>query len=135
MSDCRVFFISRQYFDQDRGAEMLSKVTLPHSVDSDLIRRYTVLAGTYCLCRYIENIHNFVFGEHTLRIKHANSSNNMLMDGQTALNLELICNAQSGSQGESLFGVINYTKTIAGERLLRTNILRPCFDLVTINTR
>jgi DNA mismatch repair protein MSH4 len=134
-SDCRVFFISRQYFDQDRGAEMLSKISLPHSVDSDLIRRYTVLAGVYCLCRYIENIHNFLFGENTLRIKHANSCNNMLIDGQTALDLELICNARSGNQKESLFGVVNNTKTVAGERLLRTNILRPCFDVVTVDSR
>lgn len=31
----------------------------------------------------------------------------------------------SGNQKESLFGAIDHTKTVAGGRLLRSNILRP----------
>ena len=114
---------------------MLTKVLFVHSVDSELIHRYTVLAGSYCLLRYIENVHNFTFCEHTLKIEHANCYSNMLIDNQTALDLELIRNRRTGNQKESLFGVLNYTKTIGGERLLRANILRPNLDLVTINTR
>ncbi len=49
----------------------------------------------------------------------------MSIDRRTALHLELISNAQSGNQKESLFGVINHTKTVVGGRLLRSSILRP----------
>jgi DNA mismatch repair ATPase MutS len=37
----RVIFISRQYFDQDRGAELLKKI-LVGKADQDLIAKYTV---------------------------------------------------------------------------------------------
>lgn len=49
----------------------------------------------------------------------------MSIDRRTATNLELISNTRSGNQKESLFGVINHTKTVVGARLLRSNILRP----------
>jgi len=35
----------------------------------------------------------------------------------------------------TLFGVLNYTKTGGGERRLRSNILEPLLDEVTINSR
>ena len=41
-----VLFISRHYFDQDRGAELLRNL-ICGEVDADLISKYTVLAGKY----------------------------------------------------------------------------------------
>ena len=64
---CRVLFISRQYFDQDRGAEMLKKVVVGE-VDADLISKYIVLAGLHCLLRYIENTTGSVFCHNSLRL-------------------------------------------------------------------
>lgn len=123
--DIRILYISRQYFDQDRGADMLKKVIVGN-VDRDLIAKYTVLAGTYCLLRYIENCQNITFPNHSLRIEYASSMTGRCnIDRRTSLNLELINNTKNGSQKESLFGVINYTRTIVGARLLKTNILRP----------
>ena len=44
--DQRAVFISRQYFDQDRGADLLRKVVITSQmVDSELVAKYTVLAG------------------------------------------------------------------------------------------
>ena len=59
----------------------------------------------------------------------------MNIDRRTAMNLELITNFKSGNQKESLFGAINFTKTVIGARLLRSNILRPTTDIATINLR
>jgi DNA mismatch repair protein MSH4 len=131
----RVLFISRQYFDQDRGADMLKRVIVG-DIDADLIARYTVLAGTYCLLRYLENCEGNAFGRHSLRVEYCTSSvGRMSIDRRTAINLELISNLRSGGQKESLFGAINYTKTVVGARLLRANILRPSTDIATLEMR
>lgn len=114
----RVLYISRQYFDQDKGADMLKKVIVG-DVDADLVAKYTVLAGTYCLLRYIENCEGSTFGRHTLRVDYCTSVvGRMSIDRRTAINLELISNLRTGSQKESLFGAINFTKTVVGARLL-----------------
>ena len=49
-----VLYISRMYFDQDKGADMLKNV-LVGEVDADLVAKYIILSGSYCLLRYIEN--------------------------------------------------------------------------------
>lgn len=38
-------------------------------IDSDLISKYTVLAASYCLMRYIENITDSMFPSFSLRQK------------------------------------------------------------------
>ena len=131
-----MLFISRQYFDQDRGADLLLNKLLQGEVDADLVAKYIVLSGAYCLLRYIENCSGSAFAAHSLRVEYGSTcATTMNLDRRTAINLELICNAKTGKQKESLFGVINNTKTVIGERLLRSNILRPSTDKVTINTR
>ena len=42
----RVLYISRLYFDQDRGADMLKNV-LVGDVDADIVSKYIVLSGIY----------------------------------------------------------------------------------------
>lgn len=135
--ESRVIFISRQYFDQDRGAELLKKI-LVGKVDADIIAKYAVLAGTYCLLRYLENCSGLVHAAHSLRLEYGSVSggnDRMSIDRRTAICLELTNNAKTGSQKSSLFGIINFTKTVVGARLLRSNILRPVTDTVTLNTR
>ena len=131
----RVLFISRQYFDQDRGAEMLKKVVVG-DVDADLVAKYTVLAGTYCLLRYLENCQGSTFGRQSLRVDFCTSSvGRMAIDRRTSINLELISHVRTGNQKDSLFGAINHTKTVVGARLLRANILRPSTNIATLQMR
>ena len=131
----RVLFISRQYFDQDRGADMLKKV-LVEEVDADLIAKYIVLAGTYCLLRYVENCSGCSFPNHGLRLVYTSQSSTRLsIDRNTAMNLELISEIRSGNQKDSLYGAINMTKTVVGARLLKSNILRPLTDISTLESR
>lgn len=53
----------------------------------------------------------------------------------TTTSLELLRSLSDGKTHDSLFGVLNHTKTVQGERLLRTNILQPPADVETINLR
>lgn len=48
-------------------------------------------------------------------------SNKMIIDRRTAINLELISNARTGGQNESLFGVIDHTKTVSDDILVIGN--------------
>lgn len=57
------------------------------------------------------------------------------LDATTAVNLELLQNIRDPKSEHTLYGVLNYTKTIGGARLLRANILQPPCDLGTISMR
>jgi DNA mismatch repair protein MSH4 len=58
-----------------------------------------------------------------------------MIDVVTAKNLELLGNIRDPASMHSLFGVLNYTKTPGGARLLRSNILQPPCDVETITLR
>lgn len=82
-------------------------------VDGDLISKYTVLAGAYCLLRYIENCSGFIFPPNSVRIGFTSQTpGRLFIDSQTARNLELISDLRTGNQVASLFGTIRMTKTI-----------------------
>ena len=105
-------------------------------VDSDLIAKYTVLAGCNCLLRYIENISGRLFQKGAVRLDFASGyTGKMQIDRKTARSLELITNIKSGKQADSLFGVINFTNTTVGARLLRSSLLKPCLCIETIQVR
>ncbi|CAM9603702.1 unnamed protein product [Ectocarpus sp. 4 AP-2014] len=134
-SCCRVLFVSRQYFDQDKGAELLKRLA-SGSVDADLMSKYTALAASYCLIRYVENSTGSTFADASLRVRtDSDGDGSMYIDRSTAKELELITDARSGGQKKSLFGVINRTRTAVGARLLRSTILGPCTDIATIEER
>jgi hypothetical protein len=92
---CRISYISRTYYDQNLGAEFLKRVIIG-DIDGDLIAKYTVLAGVYCLLRYIENCTGTSYAAHSLRLEYCSSSSGRLnIDRKTALSLELIINRYS----------------------------------------
>ena len=48
------------------------------------------------------------------QISYVGGEGTMIIDSGTLCNLEVLCNSKTGSVKESLFGVLNYTKTKAG---------------------
>lgn len=62
-------------------------------------------------------------------------NNTMAMDRATIANLELVQGSRSGSYKDSLFGVIDYTKTTMGRRLLYSWVLNPLVSLKDIENR
>ena len=82
-------------------------------VDADLISKYIVLAGAYCLLRYIENCSGFLFPSNSIRVIFTSQTpGKLFIDSQTAKNLELITDLRSGNQIASLYGAIKMTKTV-----------------------
>ena len=70
------------------------------------------------------------------RISHSVLSLTMLIDTITAKNLELVYNTiHTHTKRNTLLGVVDYTLTPMGKRLLRTNILQPPCNANIINNR
>lgn len=103
-------YVSRAYFDQDRGAEFLRRVSAQH-IDSEVLARYTVLGAAFCILKFIENQNSFTFprGSVQLNFIDSNVGEFMTIDRRTILSLEIISNARSGDQHNSLFGKIDRT--------------------------
>ena len=95
---------------------MLKRVVVG-SIDADIIAKYVVLAGCFCLLRqtastfregvrlilplfrYMENISGAAYAAHSLRLLLlSNSSHRVAVDRRTAINLELVCNSRTGKQ-------------------------------------
>ena len=79
--DTRVLYISRLYFDQDRGADLLKNV-LVGEVDADLVAKYIVLSGAFCLLRYLDNCSGDSYAPHSMRLEYMSSSGTPLGIGQ-----------------------------------------------------
>jgi len=102
---------SRAYFDQDRGAEFLRRVSVD-SIDSEILARYTVLGATFALLKYVETTSSLTFPQASVKLRFIdnNAGEFMTIDRRTALGLEILANARSGDQKNCLFGTINRTK-------------------------
>ncbi|KAF9115307.1 hypothetical protein BGX27_008309 [Mortierella sp. AM989] len=97
--------------------------------------KYFCLAATAAVMHHIEETRNATFLNHSVQFKYQISDGSMVIDCTTARNLELTTNLSSQNDKETLFGVLNETTTPMGARRLRCNILEPCKDEKTINTR
>jgi DNA mismatch repair protein MSH4 len=105
--------------------------------------RYYALAATCALFKHAEFKLNTRFAAASLRIRYVPVEGTMMIDPDTARNLELVGNMAYKKSVHSLFGcvgsgvcfiyslliigprVLNHTYTAMAARLLRVNILSP----------
>ena len=69
------------------------------------------------------------------KISFIHPSDQMVLDASTIRNLELVKNLRDGRVENSLLGVIDYTVTPMGGRLLRSRLLQPLLDCPEIGRR
>ena len=72
---------------------------------------------------------------HLAKVNYYASDRFMALDPQTKRNLELVASMHSGRQEGSLVGILDFTQTPMGARLLRKWLLRPLRDVNQINKR
>ena len=127
-----VKFLPRSYFDQTRGAELLQRVALDTSYDPSIINEYIVLSSSYALVSYLQSCLGSNFNRNSLRIAmNWGGKYRMAIDRNTISHLELLSNAQTGKNKNSLIGTIDCTKTNVGSRLLRSNLMSPPTGIAT----
>lgn len=59
----------------------------------------------------------------------------MMIDLSTIASLELIQNLQNPKSKDSLFGLLNHTLTPMGSRLLKSHLLQPSTNALTLEKR
>ena len=136
--DCAtvVKFISRAWFDQTKGAELLQKISREESYDATVVEEYILLSSAHAVLHYTQESLGATFAKHSVTLSVNSCGNNrMSIDRSTLLQLELLVNSKTGKVRNSLIGTIDCTKTTVGSRLLRTNIMSPPMRVDTVNSR
>ncbi|KAI0028854.1 muts domain V-domain-containing protein [Vararia minispora EC-137] len=87
--------------------------------------KYYALSATSALFKYAELKLNTSFASASLRIRFIAVDGTMMIDPDTARNLELVGNMSFKKSSHSLFGVLNHTWTAMASRLLRTTLMAP----------
>ncbi|GAB4156851.1 MAG: DNA mismatch repair protein MutS [Candidatus Dojkabacteria bacterium] len=73
--------------------------------------------------------------EHIETPKVFNVKGTMVLDRATVRNLDLVANSFSGNIKDSLFGILDETRTLVGRRTLYSWILNPLLDIEQIQSR
>ncbi|XP_035824498.1 mutS protein homolog 4 [Aplysia californica] len=129
--------VQRRYFSETKGLQYVKQLcaTEYKNIELQISTKYYCLATTGALLKYMEFIQNVMFAPNSLKAVFKGCENSTMIDSATVKNLELLQNLRDPISQHSLFGILNYTKTAGGGRLLRSNILQPPSDEETIVLR
>ena len=117
-----VKFISRSYFDQTKGADLLRRLARQDTYDSTLVEEYILLSSSHALLHYTQLTLGAVsFTKHCLDVRVNSDGNNnhrMEIDRSTLLQLELLMNNSTITNSQtklnrkhSLIATMDCTKT------------------------
>ena len=73
--------------------------------------------------------------KHIAKLTRLDMSNHLVLDATALRNLEVVRNLRDGSKKDTLFDVLDCTKTALGNRLLRRWLESPLADVAAINRR
>ncbi|KAG8891086.1 MutS protein msh4 [Tulasnella sp. 332] len=100
-----------------------------------LANKYYALSAASALFNYADTKLNCIFAPQSLRIRYRGVEGTMMIDTDTAANLELLSNRMNPKSRHSLFGLLNHSFTPMAARLLRVNILAPITVQSSIDAR
>ena len=141
LENAKVLSVLRKFFNESKGLDVLKDLCCTGSKIETLQHdnKYYALAACSALFSYIEFAHNKMFLPKSLRLNLDLCYNKSLLqiDSTSIRALELSRSLSGNNRGfttskSNLFGVLNYCKTSCGQRLLRSNILRPPSGNVTL---
>ncbi|THH23175.1 hypothetical protein EUX98_g8002 [Antrodiella citrinella] len=131
--------VPRRYWNDTSGLEFINQLCVDNDERAATIvaasSKYYALSATSALLKYAELKMNTRFAAASLRIRYEQGDGTMLIDPETARNLELVGNMTSRRSSHSLFGILNHTYTAMAARLLRVNLLAPITGQSAIDAR
>jgi len=135
-----VVLYRRQKFSEDRGMDLLTKLSVLQLDPREAERRHLARSAASALIGYLETTENCSFAKNSLQISFGDCiEGRLVMDQVTIRNLELISNRRStlGKRIKNgcVFDIINLTLTKPGYRLLRSQLISPLSDLDAIHRR
>ncbi|QRW13414.1 DNA mismatch repair protein MutS [Ceratobasidium sp. AG-Ba] len=121
--------VARKYWNDQNGIEAINQLIIDDGEKAGTLvavsNKYYALSAAGALFKYTEAKMDTIFAPHSLRISFRSVEGTMIIDCETARNLELAQNNAERRSKHSLFGLLNHTFTPMGCRLLRVNILAP----------
>jgi len=129
--------VQRRYYNDTKGLQYVKQLCAAEykHIELQISTKYYCLATTGALLKYVEFIQNVMFAPNSLKAVFKGCEHTTMIDSATVKNLELLQNLRDPMSPHTLFGILNYTKTSGGGRLLRSNILQPPNDKETILLR
>lgn len=131
--------VGRKYWNSEGGLEFVSQLCVNDEERAGTIltvaNKYYALSATCALFKHTESRGNTRFAPASLRIQYTPVDGTMLVDPDTARNLELVGNLARRKSKHSLFGTMDFTYTAMGARLLRVNLLSPLTSETVLNSR
>ncbi len=105
-----------------------------HFSEKDFPVSENALAAVEYLLNYL---HKTVRADlnHLSKLTRLDISNYLILDANTLRNLEVVRSLRDGSKKDTLFAVLDYTKTPLGNRLLKRWLENPLIDIAAINRR
>ncbi|KAJ7271034.1 muts domain V-domain-containing protein [Mycena rebaudengoi] len=131
--------IGRKYWNETGGLEFISQLCVEDDERAATLlavsNKYYALSAVCALFKHAETKLNTRFASASLRIRYVPVEGTMMIDPDTARNLELVGNMSFKKSSHSLFGTVNHTFTAMASRLLRVNILSPITSQSSIDAR
>ncbi|CAA7267689.1 unnamed protein product [Cyclocybe aegerita] len=131
--------VGRRYWNDAGGLEFVLQLCVEDDERAGTVlavsNKYYALSAACALFKYAEARLNTRFAAGSLRIKYIPVDGTMMIDPDTARNLELVGNITHKKSSHSLFGVLNHTYTPMASRLLRVNLLSPITIQSSIDAR
>lgn len=131
--------VGRRYWNDTGGLDFILQLCVEDDERAGTIlavsNKYYALAATCALFKHSASKLNTRFAPGSLRIRYVPVEGTMMIDPDTARNLELVGSMAYKKSVHSLFGVLNHTFTAMAARLLRVNILSPLTLQPSIDAR
>ncbi|KAE9397228.1 hypothetical protein BT96DRAFT_860285 [Gymnopus androsaceus JB14] len=131
--------IPRKYWNETSGLEFVQQLCVQDDERAGTIlavsNKYYVLSACSALFKHAEIRQNTRFSAGSLRIRYSPVDGTMMIDPESAKNLELVGNMSHRKSYHSIFGILNHTYTAMAARLLRVNILAPITVQSSIDAR
>ncbi|THV01237.1 hypothetical protein K435DRAFT_750386 [Dendrothele bispora CBS 962.96] len=131
--------VPRRYWNATSGLEFVQQLCVEDEERAGTIlavsNKYYVLSSVSALLKHAELRLNIRFASASLRIRCLPVDGTMMIDPETAKNLELVGNLSYKRSNHSIFGILNHTYTAMAARLLRVNILSPITAQSSIDAR
>ncbi|KAM5542142.1 hypothetical protein V8D89_004015 [Ganoderma adspersum] len=121
--------VVRKYWSDNAGLDFVNQLMVDNDERAATLvavsNKYYALSAASALFKHAELRLNVRFAASSLLIRYTQVEGTMMIDSDTARNLELVGNMSVRKSAHSLFGLLNHTYTAMGARLLRVNILAP----------
>ncbi|KIM81717.1 hypothetical protein PILCRDRAFT_97607 [Piloderma croceum F 1598] len=131
--------VARKYWNEGGGIEFINQLCVEDDERAATLlaasNKYYALSAACALFKHSESRLNTRYAAFSLRIRYVPVEGTMMIDPDTARNLELVGNMARKKSTHSLFGTLGHTWTAMASRLLRVNILSPITVQSAIDAR